>query len=70
MDFIFWYSPPHITAAAPMEPFCAASSRLFEVIAKDDAPLDALSEFPLPRFIWGCFLSPALAFSRSYANLC
>lgn len=53
-----------------MEPFCAASSRLFEVIAKDDALLDALSEFPLPRFIWGCFLSPALAFSRSYANLC
>lgn len=70
MDFVFWYSPPGITVGEPMEPFGAASSRLFEVIVMDDAPLDALSGFLLLRFIWDGFLSPPLAFSKSYASLC
>jgi len=59
MDFVLWYLR-HGSSA--MEPIGAVSSRVFEVIVKEYAPPDALSEFPLPRFIVGCFLAPLLAF--------
>jgi hypothetical protein len=59
MDFVLWYLRH---GSSVMEPISAVSSRVFEVIAKDDAPLDALSEFQFPRSILGCFLAPLLAF--------
>lgn len=66
LDFVLWYLRE---GSVVLEPVHAASSRVFEVIAKADAPLDTLSEFPLPWFILRCFLAHLPPFPMPYANL-